>query len=47
MSLAQTRMQFTNVKVPFSSIMNYFPIRLDSLVDEGDLLTTLLDNSKM
>ena len=47
MSLAQTHMQFTTVKAMFSGIMNDFPSRLSSLVDDGDLLTTLSDNSKM
>ena len=47
MLLAQTRMQFTTVKAPFSGIMNHIPGRLGSVVDEGDLLTTLSDNSKM
>ena len=40
-------MQFTILKAPFSSIMNHIPGQLDSLVDEGDLLTTLSDDSKM
>ena len=40
-------MQFTIVKAPFSSIMNHIPGQLDSLVDEGDLLATLSDNSTM
>ena len=47
MSLAQTRLQFTTVKAPFSGIMNHFSGRLGSLMDEGDLLTTLSDNNKM
>ena len=47
MLLAQTRMQFTTVKAPFSGIMNHIPGRLGSVVDEGDLLTTLSDDSKM
>ena len=46
-SLAQTHLQFTTVKAPFSGIMDHFQGRLGSLVDEGDLLTTLSDNSKM
>jgi membrane fusion protein (multidrug efflux system) len=35
------------VKAPFDGIMDRFQVRLGSLVDEGDLLTTLSDNSKM
>ena len=46
-SLAQTHLQFTTVKAPFSGIMDHFQGRLGSLVDEGDLLTTLSDNTKM
>ena len=46
-SLAQTHLQFTTVKAPFSGIMDHFQGRLGSLVDEGDLLTTLSDNSKV
>ena len=46
-SLAQTNLQFTTVKAPFGGIMDHFQGRLGSLVDEGDLLTTLSDNSKM
>jgi len=46
-ALAQTHLQFTTVKAPFSGIMDHFQARLGSLVDEGELLTTLSDNSKM
>jgi membrane fusion protein (multidrug efflux system) len=46
-SLAKTHLQFTQIKAPFSGIMDHFRVRLGSLVDEGDLLTTLSDNSKM
>lgn len=47
LSLVSTHLQFTSVKAPFSGIMDHFAVRLGSLVDEGDLLTTLSDNSKM
>ncbi|GAB3544184.1 efflux RND transporter periplasmic adaptor subunit [Spirosoma fluminis] len=46
-SLAKTHLQFTQIRAPFSGIMDHFQVRLGSLVDEGDLLTTLSDNSKM
>lgn len=46
-SLAQTHLQFTEVKAPFDGIMDHFQVRLGSLVNEGDLLTTLSDNSEM
>jgi membrane fusion protein (multidrug efflux system) len=46
-SLAKTHVGFTSLKAPFTGIMDHFQARLGSLVDEGDLLTTLSDNSKM
>ena len=46
-SLAQTHLRFTSISAPFNGIMDHFMVRLGSLVDEGDLLTTLSDNSKM
>lgn len=46
-NLAQAHLGFTEIKAPFSGIMDRFQVRLGSLVDEGDLLTTLSDNSKM
>lgn len=45
--LAQTHLLFTEIKAPFSGIMDRFQARLGSLVDEGDLLTTLSDNHKV
>ncbi len=46
-SLAQVHLGFTEIRAPFSGIMDRFQVRLGSLLDEGDLLTTLSDNSKM
>lgn len=46
-SLAQVHLGFTEIRAPFDGIMDRFQVRLGSLVDEGDLLTTLSDNSKM
>lgn len=46
-SLAQTHLQFTEIKAPFDGIMDHFQVRLGSLVNEGDLMTTLSDNSEM
>lgn len=45
--LAQTHLSFTDVNAPFSGIMDHFNVRNGSLVDEGELLTTLSDISKM
>lgn len=47
LSLAKVHLGFTQVRAPFNGIMDHFNVRLGSLVDEGDLLTTLSDNSKM
>jgi len=46
-SLAQVHLSFTQIKAPFDGIMDRFHVRLGSLVDEGELLTSLSDNSKM
>ncbi len=45
--LAQTHLSFTNIKAPFSGIINRLPLKLGSLVDEGDLLTSLSDNNEV
>jgi membrane fusion protein (multidrug efflux system) len=45
--LAKVHLSFTEIRAPFSGIMNRLKVRKGSLVDEGDLLTTLSDNSKM
>src|SRR6185295_13704838 len=47
LSLARVHLGFTQIKAPFDGIMDHFHVRLGSLVDEGDLLTTLSDNSQM
>ena len=46
-ALAQVHLGFTQIKAPFDGIMDRFHVRLGSLVDEGELLTSLSDNSKM
>ncbi|MFC6267555.1 efflux RND transporter periplasmic adaptor subunit [Frigoriflavimonas asaccharolytica] len=43
-NLANLHLSFTNVRAPFSGIINRLPMKLGSLVDEGDLLTSLSDN---
>lgn len=45
--LAQVHLGFTVIKAPFDGIMDHFQVRLGSLINEGDLLTTLSDNSEM
>lgn len=47
LSLAQAHLNFTEIRAPFTGIMDKFYTRLGSLVDEGELLTNLSDNSKM
>jgi membrane fusion protein, multidrug efflux system len=47
LELSKVHLGFTQIKAPFNGIMDHFQVRLGSLVDEGDLLTTLSDNSKM
>ncbi|MDX1544278.1 MAG: efflux RND transporter periplasmic adaptor subunit [Christiangramia sp.] len=46
-TLAETHLGFTNIKAPFDGIMDHLHVREGSLLDEGELLTTLSDNSKM
>lgn len=48
LSLAQAHLSFTEIRAPFNGIVGRFnDVRLGSLVDEGELLTTLSDNGKM
>ncbi|MBC7485512.1 MAG: efflux RND transporter periplasmic adaptor subunit [Cytophagaceae bacterium] len=47
LSLTQVHLGFTQIKAPFSGIMDRFHVRKGSLIAEGDLLTTLSDNSEM
>ena len=48
LNLAQAHLNFTEIHAPFDGIVGRFnDVRLGSLVDEGELLTTLSDNSKM
>jgi membrane fusion protein, multidrug efflux system len=43
--LATTHKGLTEIRAPFSGIMGRFQVRQGSLLDEGDLLTTLSDNT--
>ncbi|MDF2158648.1 efflux RND transporter periplasmic adaptor subunit [Algoriphagus sp. CAU 1675] len=47
LNLAEAHLGFTEIRAPFDGIMGRFHVRLGSLLDEGELLTTLSDNSKM
>ncbi|MET0343399.1 MAG: efflux RND transporter periplasmic adaptor subunit [Polyangiales bacterium] len=44
LALAKVHRDLTQIHAPFSGIMGRFQVRLGSLVDEGELLTTLSDN---
>ncbi|MES2593922.1 MAG: efflux RND transporter periplasmic adaptor subunit [Verrucomicrobiota bacterium] len=46
-NLAQTHLGFTDIKAPFSGLLDRLQVRQGSLLDEGDLLITLSDNSEM
>jgi membrane fusion protein (multidrug efflux system) len=44
-ALATTEKSMTEIRAPFDGIMGRFHVRMGSLVSEGELLTTLSDNS--
>jgi membrane fusion protein (multidrug efflux system) len=47
-ALTRAHLNFTEVRAPFDGIIGQFEdVRLGSLLDEGEFLTTLSDNSKM
>lgn len=47
LSLANTHKGLTEIRAPFNGMMGRFQARLGSLISEGDLLTTLSDNTTM
>lgn len=46
-ALAKLHLSFTEIRAPFDGIIDRLPLKLGSLIDEGELLTTLSDNSQM
>lgn len=46
-ALAKLHLSFTQIRAPFDGIIDRIPKKLGSLVEEGELLTSLSDNSKM
>jgi RND family efflux transporter MFP subunit len=46
-SSAQLQLSFTEVKAPFSGVINRIPNKRGSLIEEGTLLTTLSDNHEV
>lgn len=47
LTLAKTHLGFTQIKAPFDGIMDRLYVRRGSLLNEGDLLSTISDNSQM
>lgn len=45
--LASAHLGLTTIRAPFNGYMDRFHMRLGSLVEEGELLTSLSDNSKL
>ncbi|WP_281337394.1 efflux RND transporter periplasmic adaptor subunit [Flavobacterium eburneipallidum] len=46
-ALAKLHLSFTEIRAPFSGTIDRIPLKLGSLIDEGELLTSLSDNSQM
>ena len=46
-TMAETHLAWTNIEAPFDGIMNRLEVRNGSLVEEGEVLTTLSDTSSM
>ncbi|MGX5820892.1 efflux RND transporter periplasmic adaptor subunit [Chitinophaga lutea] len=47
LALAKVHLDFTEIRAPFDGIVDHLHLKLGSLVEEGDLLTSLSDNSRM
>jgi membrane fusion protein (multidrug efflux system) len=47
LSLAKVHLDFTEIRAPFDGIIDRFHVRQGSLIEEGELLTHLSDNSEM
>jgi membrane fusion protein, multidrug efflux system len=47
MALAKLHLSFTDIRAPFDGTIDRIPKKLGSLIDEGELLTSLSDNSQM
>jgi membrane fusion protein, multidrug efflux system len=46
-ALAKLHLSFTEIRAPFAGTIDRIPKKLGSLIDEGELLTSLSDNSEM
>lgn len=47
LALAQAHLQFTTLKAPFDGLVGMLQVRVGSLLEEGELLTTLSDISQL
>ena len=47
LALAKLHLSFTEIRAPFDGTIDRIPLKLGSLVDEGELLTSLSDNSQV
>lgn len=47
LELAKVHLAFTDIRAPFDGIIDRLHLKLGSLVEEGELLTSLSDNSQM
>lgn len=45
--MAKIHLSFTEIRAPFDGYIDRLPKKMGSLIDEGELLTSLSDNSKM
>jgi membrane fusion protein (multidrug efflux system) len=46
-AMAKLHLSFTEIRAPFDGTIDRIPKKLGSLIDEGELLTSLSDNSQM
>ncbi|MBF7091589.1 efflux RND transporter periplasmic adaptor subunit [Flavobacterium sp. ALJ2] len=46
-ALAKLHLSFTEIRAPFDGTIDRIPLKLGSLIEEGELLTSLSDNSQM
>ena len=46
-SLAKLHLSFTEIKAPFDGTIDRIPKKIGSMIEEGELLTSLSDNSQM
>ena len=46
-SLAKLHLSFTEIRAPFAGTIDRIPLKLGSLIEEGELLTSLSDNSQV